>query len=204
MTKIKIALDHPFFFWFLLCVPAIPMLAVLITSENSSVFHNLLHPTGEFAARFMILAMMITPLVMLFPSWRAPRWLMKRRRYIGVAAFAYAFVHTVFYLIDEGAVALASAELAKTAIWSGWLAFLIFVPLAITSTNGWVRRLGTRWKSLQRFVYAAAVLTLLHWAALHNWGGIGPAVVHFLPLTLLTAYRVCRTVTKQSALEVRA
>lgn len=204
MNKIKTALNHPFFFWFLLCVPAIPMLAVLMTSDSSTVFQKLLHPTGEFAARFMILAMMITPLVMLLPNWRGPRWLMKRRRYIGVAAFAYALVHTVFYLIDEGAVAFASAELAKTAIWSGWLAFLIFVPLAITSTDEWVRSLGPRWKSLQRCVYAAAVLTLLHWAALHNWGGIGPAIVHFLPLGLLTGYRIYRNVMKHQKLEARA
>lgn len=138
----------------------------------------------------MIIAMMITPLAMLLKGWRGPRWLMKRRRYLGVAAFGYAAVHTALYLIDEGAVAFTLAEASKLYIWTGWLAFAIFVPLAITSTDGWVRTLGPRWKTLQRFVYGAALLTLLHWAALHDWGGIAPALVHFLPLGLLEAYRL--------------
>ncbi|PVH28073.1 iron reductase [Pararhodobacter oceanensis] len=159
-------------------------------ASGGEAVEGLLHPTGEFAARFMIIAMMITPLTMLFQGWRFPRWLMKRRRYLGVAAFGYAALHTALYLMDIGAVAVTTAEISKLYIWAGWLAFLIFVPLAITSTDGWMRRLGRRWKPLQRYVYAAAVLTLLHWAALHDWGGIAPALVHFLPLALLEAYRL--------------
>jgi sulfoxide reductase heme-binding subunit YedZ len=127
---------------------------------------------------------------MLFKGWRGPRWMMKRRRYIGVAAFGYAALHTVLYLIDEGAVAVTGAEMSKLYIWTGWLAFLIFVPLAVTSTDGWIKTLGPRWKTLQRGVYGAAVLTLIHWAALHDWGGIGPALVHFGPLAVLEAYRL--------------
>ena len=163
-----------------------------MTSGDPEVLHGLLHPTGEFAARFMIIAMMITPLMMLFKRARWPRWLMKRRRYLGVAAFCYAALHTGLYLIDEGAVAFTGGEISKLYIWSGWLAFVIFVPLAVTSTDGWVRKLGPKWKTLQRFVYASAVLTLLHWAALHDWGGVGAAVVNFAPLALLEAYRIGR------------
>lgn len=189
MTTIKAILNHPYFFWVLLSLPAIPMM-VGLTSGDPKIVHQLLHPTGEFAARFMIIAMMITPLAMLFKGWQFPRWMMKRRRYLGVAAFGYAAVHTILYLIDEGAVAITAGEISKTYIWTGWLAFLIFVPLAITSTDGWVRKLGTKWKVLQRFVYAAAVLTLVHWAALHDWGGTTGALVHFVPLALLEAYRI--------------
>lgn len=189
MAAIRSVLNHPYFFWLLLCLPAIPMIGAL-GSGDEQVFHRLLHPTGEFAARFMIIAMMISPLILLLPGWRGPRWLLKRRRYLGVAAFGYALIHTIFYLIDEGTVAFSGSELARTAIWSGWIAFLIFVPLAVTSTDGWVRRLGPGWKTLQRSVYVAAVMTLLHWASLHNWGGVGPAVVHFGPLALLEAYRL--------------
>ncbi|MGI9480401.1 MAG: sulfite oxidase heme-binding subunit YedZ [Hyphomicrobiaceae bacterium] len=192
MNKIKQFVNHPYFCWALLSLPALPMLGLLISTRDPTVYHRLLHPTGEFAARFMILAMMITPLVMLLPSWRGPRWLRQRRRYIGVAAFSYALVHTVFYLIDAGSVAFSLSELTKTAIWSGWLAMLIFMPLAITSTDGWVREMGSLWKTLQRTIYIAALATLLHWAALHEWGGVGPALVHFLPLGLLTGYRIFR------------
>ena len=159
--------------------------------------HQLLHPTGEFAARFMTISMMITLLTMLFKGWRGPRWLMKRRRYLGVAAFGYALAHTLLYLVDEGAIAFTGGELSKLYIWTGWLAFFIFVPLAVTSTDGWVRTLGPRWKTLQRCVYVAAVLTLVHWAALHNWGGIAAALVHFGPLVALEIYRVFQNMRRK-------
>jgi len=198
MLAIKNIWDHPYTFWLLLSLPALPMMAGL-PSGDPEMIHELLHPTGEFAARFMIIAMIITPLTMWLKGWRGPRWLMKRRRYLGVAAFGYALLHTVLYLIDEGAVAFTGGEISKLYIWTGWLAFLIFVPLAITSTDGWVRSMGPKWKTLQRFVYAAAVLTLLHWAALHDWGGVGPALVHFLPLGLLEAYRVWSNAARKRA-----
>ncbi len=187
--SVKSILNHPFAFWLLLSLPAIPMIAGL-ASGDPEVVHELLHPTGEFAARFMIIAMMITPLALLFKSRSWPRWLMKRRRYLGVAAFMYAAVHTMLYLIDTGASAFSESEIFSLYIWTGWLAFLIFVPLAVTSTDGWVRKLGRRWKTLQRFVYGAAILTLVHWAALHDWGGVGAALVHFVPLAALEAYRI--------------
>ena len=195
IDAIKKTLNHPYFFWLLLCLPALPMIGMLSNSSSPEVYHKLLHPTGEFAARFMIIALMITPLVMLLPSWRGPRWLLRRRRYLGVAAFCYALVHTLFYIIDKGAMAFGLAELAKTATWSGWVAMLIFVPLAITSTDRWVRRLGRRWKLLQQAVYVAAIATLLHWAALHNWSGVAPALVHFVPLGLLTVFRAYRNLS---------
>ncbi|MHA6326103.1 protein-methionine-sulfoxide reductase heme-binding subunit MsrQ [Roseivivax sp. CAU 1753] len=198
MPTIKSFLNHPYSFWALLTLPAIPMLIGLSSGDPEAV-HGLLHPTGEFAARFMIIAMMVTPLMMLFKGWRGPRWLMKRRRYLGVAAFGYAALHTVLYLIDQGAVALSVGEVSKLYIWTGWLAFLIFVPLAVTSTDGWIRRLGPRWKPLQRFVYGAAVLTLLHWAALNDWGGIGAALVHFGPLVLLETYRLWSIIDRRRA-----
>ncbi|WP_323766965.1 sulfite oxidase heme-binding subunit YedZ [Marinovum sp.] len=189
MSTLKAIWDHPYTFWALLSLPAIPLLTML-TSGDPEAVHQLLHPTGEFAARFMIIAMMISPLALLLKGWRGPRWLMKRRRYLGVAAFAYALVHTVLYLVDLGTVQKVVADLPEFYIWTGWIAFVIFVPLAITSSDYFVRKLGRNWKTLQRITYAAAVLTLLHWAALHEWGGLPGALVHFVPLGLLEAYRL--------------
>ena len=189
---LKSTWDHPLTFWALLSLPAIPM-TLGLTSGAPDAVKTLLHPTGEFAARFMIIAMMITPLMMLFRDASWPRWLMKRRRYLGVAAFFYALAHTVLYLIDEGAIAFTGGEVSKLYIWTGWIAFLIFVPLAVTSADAWVRRLGRSWKKLQQFVYAAAILTLIHWAALHDWGGVGAALVHFAPLAVLEVYRLWST-----------
>ena len=197
MSALKSIWDHPYTFWALLSIPAIPMIAGIASGDPKSI-HQLLHPSGEFSARFMIITMMITPLVMLLKGWRGPRWLMKRRRYLGVAAFGYALLHTLLYLIDMGAFAFTGAEISKLYIWTGWLAFFIFVPLAITSSDAWVRRLGPKWKLLQRWVYAAAVLTLIHWAALHDWGGIGPALVHFLPLALLESYRIWSNLSRKA------
>ncbi|WP_281992717.1 sulfite oxidase heme-binding subunit YedZ [Sulfitobacter geojensis] len=180
----------PYWFWVLLSLPGLAVLNSLINAPDSKAIYEALHPTGEFAARFMIIGMMASPLALVFKGWRGPRWLQKNRRYLGVAAFFYALAHTVLYLIDLGTVQKVMADLPRFYIWTGWIAFVIFVPLAVTSSDYFVRKLGRNWKTLQRTSYAAAALTLLHWAALHDWGGLGPAMVHFVPLGLLEAYRV--------------
>ena len=161
-----------------------------LRADDPEIFKELLHPTGEFSARFMIIAMLASPLMLVFKGWRGPLWLKRNRRCFGVAAFGYAALHTLFYLVDAQSLARVLAEVPRLYIWTGWLAFAIFVPLAATSMDYFVRAMGPKWKRLQRWTYAAAVLTLIHWAAVHNWGGIGPALVHFGPLAVLEAYRV--------------
>lgn len=179
----------PYVLWAALSLPALGLLVGLLSSDDPNKYEEMLHPTGEFAARFLIIAMMATPLSLLLQGWRGPRWLKKNRRYLGVAAFSYAFAHTVLYLLHSGTLTKVIGELARLDIWTGWVAMFIFVPLAVTSSDYFVRILGENWKKLQRWTYAAAVLTLIHWAALHNWGGAGPAVVHFGPLAALQMYR---------------
>ncbi|WP_269581453.1 sulfite oxidase heme-binding subunit YedZ [Roseibium sp. Sym1] len=150
----------------------------------------LLHPTGEFAARFMIVAMLISPFRLLFPKSGFWFWMVRRRRYFGVAAFAYAALHTVLYLVDMGSAKAVMGEFWSLGIWTGWLAFFIFIPLGLTSNDVSVRLLGRSWRPLQRTVYVAAVATLLHWIFVHN--NLGAALVHLLPLAGLEAYRVFR------------
>ena len=180
----------PYWLWILLALPAFGILNEALTSTDPKALKQALHPTGEFAARFMIISMLATPLAMVFKGWRGPRWLKKNRRYFGVAAFGYATLHLVFYVMHEGTLAKILAEATDFDIITGWLAFVIFLPLAATSFDGAVKAMGPRWKSLQRWVYAAAVLTLLHWAAKDGWEGIAPALVHFTPLAILEGYRV--------------
>lgn len=180
----------PYSLWVILALPALGMTYELATSTNPRIYHILVHPSGEFSARFMIIAMLATPLMLLFKGWRGPRWLKKNRRYFGVAAFFYAAAHTVFYLIDKSSVERVLTELPRLYIWTGWIAFVIFIPLAVTSLDYFVRIMGPRWKQLQRWTYPAAVLTLVHWAALHNWRSPEAAVIHFAPLILLEAYRI--------------
>ncbi|SFR41464.1 sulfite oxidase heme-binding subunit YedZ [Litoreibacter janthinus] len=180
----------PYWLWALLSVPAVLMMWSSLTSDDARVIHKLLHPSGETSARLLIITMMATPLTLLFKGWRGPLWLKKNRRYFGVAAFGYALLHTVYYVVDVATLQRILDEAPRLYIWTGWLAFAIFIPLAVTSMDYFVRRMGTGWKRLQRWTYAAAVLTLVHWAALHNWESPMGAIVHFAPLALLEAYRV--------------
>lgn len=180
----------PYLLWIVLALPAAMMTYAYVTSSEARIVHILLHPSGEFAARFMIIAMLATPLTMLFKGWRGPIWLKRNRRYFGVAAFAYAAVHTVLYVVDVATMDRILSDMPKLWIWTGWVAFLIFIPLAVTSCDYFVRRLGPRWKSLQRWTYPAAILIFVHWAALHNWKEPSAAIVHFAPLALLSIYRL--------------
>lgn len=187
----KLPINSIYLFWSALALPALPM--ILSLTQGGDV-HDLLHPSGEFAARFMIIAMMLSPLRMLFPKAGLIRWLMTRRRALGVAAFCYAALHTVFYVIDSETLSLMIVQFPLTGYWTGWLAFAIFIPLALTSNQMMVRLLKKNWKTIQRFVYPAAVLTLMHWIFVEN--NIGPALVHFIPLALLESYRIYQHQTR--------
>ena len=178
-------LNHPWFFWLLLALPAAPMVAGLASGASAE---SLLHPSGEFAARFLIIALIVTPLGLLFRHAGWTRWLMRRRRALGVAAFGYAAFHTMLYIVDMGSLRDMLAEFWALGIWTGWAAFAIFLPLAITSNDWAMRRLRRAWQPLHRWVYPAALLTLVHWIFVHN--NLGPALVHFAPLALLQGYRV--------------
>jgi methionine sulfoxide reductase heme-binding subunit len=179
----------PYLLWFALSLPALGMVPALLGSDPEA-FHHLLHPSGEFAARFLIVSMLATPLMILFKGWRGPRWLKANRRYFGVAAFAYSALHVWVYVVGKASFDRILADATHFDIWTGWLAFAIFIPLAATSMDFAVRKLGTSWKPLQRWVYAAAVLTALHWASVHNWGGWIPAATQFGPLVALSLYRL--------------
>lgn len=186
---LRTILNNHLFFWLLLALPALLMLASYGRGQTSAM--ELLHPTGEFSARFMILAMMLGPLVTLFGAKPWLNWLLARRRYFGVAAFAYALLHLIFYIIDMETLANMLAEIGALGIWTGWVAMLLFVPLALTSNNAAMRALKAGWKRLQRLVYPTAVLVLIHWIFVHN--NLGPALIHFIPLVLLIAARALRS-----------
>lgn len=193
--------DHPWFIWCILALPSVPMVTALAGGQagpqGQPVTEMLLHPTGEFAARFLIIAMVLTPLRLLFPGSGFVRWMIRRRRYFGLAAFAYATLHTVLYVVDMGSLKAVLDEALLLGIWTGWAAMFIFIPLAVTSNDFSVRKLGRTWKTLQRLIYVSAIATLLHWIFVHN--DIGPALVHFVPLGLLEAYRFWKTAPSISA-----
>jgi sulfoxide reductase heme-binding subunit YedZ len=182
---LRIILNKKPTFWALLCLPAMLMMRPYVFGDVIAM--DMLHPTGEWSARFMIAAMVLSPLLSLIGPRPWLSWLIQRRRALGVAAFGYAILHLIFYIIDMANLDDILAEFWALGIWTGWAAILLFVPLAVTSNDASMRMLKAGWKRLQRFVYPAAVLVLVHWIFIHN--NLGPALVHFIPLVLLVAAR---------------
>jgi methionine sulfoxide reductase heme-binding subunit len=121
------------------------------------------HVTGDTALSCLMLTLTVTPLRRL-TGWNE---LIKVRRLIGLTAFWYACLHLSTYLVFDQS--LSVDEIAKDIAKHPWVlvgftAFLCLVPLAITSTKGWVRRLGgKRWQRLHRLVYVAAFAGVLHY-----------------------------------------
>ena len=155
--------------------------------RGQTIAMDMLRPTGEWSARLMIIAMILSPLASLIGQRRWLIWLAQRRRAFGVASFGYAVLHLIIYIIDMGNLHDILAEFWALGIWTGWAAMLLFVPLAMTSNEASVRRLKAGWKRLQRLVYPVAVLVLVHWIFIHN--NLGPALIHFIPLVALVAAR---------------
>jgi sulfoxide reductase heme-binding subunit YedZ len=174
--------------WALLAVPAALILHTFFTKDIWP--GDLLHPSGEWSARLIILALMITPLSMLFPGQGWVRWLLRNRRYFGVSAFGYALLHLLLYVLDMETVRNILAEIGALGIWTGWVAFLCLLPMALTSNDAAVRTLRANWKRLQRLAYPAAILTLVHWMFVHD--GFIAALVNFAPLIALEIYRLVR------------
>jgi sulfoxide reductase heme-binding subunit YedZ len=120
------------------------------------------HVTGEWALRLLLACLAVTPLRRASPRFAA---LAPYRRTFGLLAFAYAVLHAAtFFALDLGfAFALLAEEVAERPyVTLGFAALSLMTPLALTSTRAWQRRLGRRWLTLHRAVYAAGVLAAAH------------------------------------------
>lgn len=118
--------------------------------------------TGTYALALLVVSLACTPLNTLFGL----RQVLPMRRPLGLYAFFYATLHFLtFAVLDYGLdlALLQEAIFQKRYALVGFAAFLILLPLAITSTKGWMRRLGKNWKRLHRAVYVAGVLVILHY-----------------------------------------
>ena len=119
------------------------------------------HRLGIWALRFLMITLAITPLRQL-TGWNV---LVRFRRMLGLYAFAYASLHFATYLgLDlRGYWMQVFEDITKRPyITVGFLAWLLLVPLAVTSTTGWIKRLGRNWARLHKLVYVIAVLAVLH------------------------------------------
>ena len=168
-------------FWLFLALPGIYLLQSWLAGHTDTM--DMIYPTGEMSARLMIAAMIIGPLAGLLGPRRWLTWLQIRRRALGVAAFVYAAAHLAFYVLDMGSLDAILGELPIAAIWTGWLALALMLPIALTSNQMAMKALRTGWKRVQQLAYPAALLTLLHWWWVHD--GATAALGHFAPLALL-------------------
>lgn len=190
MNQLKSLFTGKYMLWLILAIPGI--MATINFIKGQLAYEMIMHITGEFAGRFLVVSLIATPIALMFPKGRAAKWLIRNRRFFGVAAFAYTLLHTIFYVLEYPLSQLVD-EFPTIAILTGWVAFFIFIPLAMTSTDAAVKRMGPAWKKLQRWVYLAAVMAFAHWALLGLQGehaSMGGALFHFAPVMLLQVYRV--------------
>ena len=185
-------LNHKLTIWLLLFLPAPPLLADLY--YDNRYYAEIMYETGVLATQLIVVALAITPLMRLFrltPSVLTPlRWMQKRRRYIGVAAFGYAALHTIFYIREIGSAELIWLELEEISLAIGWIAMIILVALAATSNDWSVRKFGKGWKKLQATAYLAVAFTALHWWFIGQF--LDKLWLWMAPLLLLQAARIAQ------------
>ncbi|MCK9285249.1 MAG: sulfoxide reductase heme-binding subunit YedZ [Rhodocyclaceae bacterium] len=151
---------------FLLCLVPVARLGWGLAHDTlgANPIEFLTRSLGTWTLNFLLITLSVTPLRKL-SGWH---WLMQLRRMLGLYAFFYGLLHLSSYLwldqfFDWGEI--GRDILKRPFITAGMTAFLLMAPLAVTSTNAMIRRLGgQRWQSLHRLVYAVALLGVLHYA----------------------------------------
>ena len=119
--------------------------------------------TGRWTFKFLLLTLAVTP-VRRITGWN---YVIQYRRLLGLFAFFYGTLHFAAYWAFDLVFAFGAMfrDIVKRPfITFGFLALLLMVPLALTSTKGWIRRLGKRWTMLHRLIYASAILAAIHFA----------------------------------------
>jgi sulfoxide reductase heme-binding subunit YedZ len=135
---------------------------------------------GQSAIWLLLAVLAIRPL----HRWLPRLMLVRYRRMVGLFAACYALAHAVVWLVIDRRLdwsALVEDVSERPQIGFGMLALLLLVPLAVTSTRGWMRRLGSGWQELHRLVYPATGLALLHYFLV-----VAPEVR--LPLSLMALF----------------
>ncbi len=160
----------------------------LLDDLGPNPLETVTHVTGDWALRFLLITLAMTPLRRLLGQ----AWPLRLRRMLGLYAFFYATLHLLIWTVLD-------QELRWTAMWEditrrpyvtvGFTAWLLLVPLALTSTRAAMRRLGRRWARLHRLVYPTAALGVLHywWLVKADWLQPG---LHGLILALLILSRL--------------
>lgn len=170
---------------FILCLLPLVLLCVNFLQDNlgANPFEVLTRSTGEWTLRFLLITLAMTPLRQLTGS----PWPLRLRRMLGLFSFFYVCVHLMTYIVldhffdwDE----ILRDIIKRPYITFGMLAFILLVPLAMTSTNKMMKRLGRRWKSLHKLVYLVAILGVLHFTLLVKADLREPIIYAVILLTL--------------------
>lgn len=143
-------------------LPFARMARLTVQGELTEPLQFITHATGDWALYFLCITLAVTPLRRL-TGWN---WLLRLRRMLGLFAFFYALLHfTTFLWFDHffDWNAMWKDVLKRPFITVGFIAFVLLIPLAATSTNGMIKRLGgKRWQWLHRLIYLIAPLAILH------------------------------------------
>ena len=130
---------------------------------TANPIEDITHRTGDWALRFLLLALTVTP-VRRLTAWG---WVAGYRRMLGLFAFFYATLHFSTYLVLDfffDVSLILDDVVERRYVTAGFAAFVMLVPLAVTSTQRMIRRLGgARWRRLHRLAYAAAVAGVVHY-----------------------------------------
>jgi sulfoxide reductase heme-binding subunit YedZ len=144
--------------------------------------------TGIWALRFLVLTLAVTP-VRRITGWNR---IIQYRRMLGLFAFFYVCLHFLIYITIDQFFAfhfIVKDVVKRPFITMGFTAFVLMIPLAVTSTKGWIRRLGRRWVVLHRLIYVSAVCAAIHYL----WKVkvmIGSPVYYAIVIGALLAFRV--------------
>jgi sulfoxide reductase heme-binding subunit YedZ len=184
---------------FVLILFAIPFVIELFNQPwTHRQYNHFLRETGEWSARLLIITLLISPLRLLFKKNAFLCWMNRQKRVFGVFTFIYSSIHLAGYFVENSSASAVISDLSEPMVLFGWIAFLIFIPLAITSNNLSVRLIkGRNWKNMQRAVYLAAVLVLLHWLFGERHLHWVPVLIHFTPLAVLEGYRIWHYVNRR-------
>lgn len=152
---------------FVIC--ALPLLSLLWAafeiggaSLGANPIEKIQDTCGEWGLRFLVITLAATPV----RDWFNLPWLIQLRRMLGLYAFFYVLLHFLNWLVlDQGLYwgGIVEDIGKRPFITIGFIALLMLIPLAVTSTNKMMRRLGRRWKSLHRLVYLISLLAVWHY-----------------------------------------
>jgi sulfoxide reductase heme-binding subunit YedZ len=176
---------------FLLCLVPVGLVGwrALHGDLTANPIEFITHATGDWTLRFLLITLAITPLRMLL---RLPE-LTRFRRMLGLFAFFYACLHFSTWLVLDKFFDMSEIwkdVLKRRFITVGFAAFLLLIPLALTSTAGWIRRLGgKRWQALHRLIYLSAALGVIHYYWLVKSAVIRP-LTYAAILAVLLLYRL--------------